>query len=331
MKKTIIVWAYLFVLSLGTILSLSIPKNEAAAKEAVVIPGQAIRLRILANSDLEADQVLKRHVRDAVNAKISVWVKNLTSMKEAKKVIQAKLPEIQATAEETVKQQGSRQAVKVKFGQVSFPTKLYGDFLYPAGKYQAILITLGEGKGANWWCVLFPPLCFLDFSNGVAVSKGFEEGRQHPAEPNKQTNASSVEPMDRASDQGKAQTANEGQMKASASRSENREQKEKAGSGGNPESKRAVATGQGQDAKQTAAADRNQDAKQTAAADPNQSQQQSQSAGNGQAAVQKQPKKAAMEVGDPQTKTDTPVYTPEDEQPIQVKFFVVELWNKLFN
>ena len=67
------------------------------------------------------------------------------------------------------------QSVKVEFGVVEFPTKLYGEFLYPAGEYEAILITLGEGKGANWWCVLFPPLCFLDFSNGVAVSEGFDE------------------------------------------------------------------------------------------------------------------------------------------------------------
>ena len=66
----------------------------------------------------------------------------------------------------------------MEFGKVQFPTKLYGEFLYPAGEYQAILITLGEGTGANWWCVLYPPLCFLDFSNGVAVqSDGFEDSK----------------------------------------------------------------------------------------------------------------------------------------------------------
>jgi stage II sporulation protein R len=61
--------------------------------------------------------------------------------------------------------------VKVDFGQAEFPTKLYGQYLYPAGEYEAVIITLGEGDGANWWCVLFPPLCFLDFSNGTAVSQ----------------------------------------------------------------------------------------------------------------------------------------------------------------
>ena len=71
--------------------------------------------------------------------------------------------------------------MNVKFGKVQFPTKLYGQFLYPAGEYQAILITLGSGEGANWWCVLYPPLCFLDFSNGVAVSDGFEEKKAKAA------------------------------------------------------------------------------------------------------------------------------------------------------
>jgi stage II sporulation protein R len=169
MKQKTIAWIYLIVLSIGTILSLYIPKNEA---EAITIPDEAIRLRILANSDKESDQILKRQVRDAVNAKISVWVQDLTSIDDARTVIKSNLPEIQATAESVVRKQGANQAVNVRFDEnVQFPTKLYGEYLYPAGEYEAILITLGEGKGANWWCVLFPPLCFLDFSNGVAVEK----------------------------------------------------------------------------------------------------------------------------------------------------------------
>src|SRR4051794_15364512 len=97
-------------------------------------------------------------------------------MEKARMVLKEKLPDIQAVAERVVREQGSGQSVKVEFGKVQFPTKLYGEFLYPAGEYQAILITLGEGTGANWWCVLYPPLCFLDFSNGVAVqSDGFED------------------------------------------------------------------------------------------------------------------------------------------------------------
>lgn len=159
-------------------MSLYIPKNEVTAKEAIVIPNEAIRLRILANSDSDEDQALKRLVRDEVNKSITEWVSELTSVEGARTLLQSKLPEVQEIAEQVVLEQGSKQTVNVEFGKVQFPTKLYGQFLYPAGEYEAILITLGEAKGANWWCVLYPPLCFLDFANGVAVSDGFEEEKK---------------------------------------------------------------------------------------------------------------------------------------------------------
>jgi stage II sporulation protein R len=175
MKTKHTVLLYILILSLGTILSLYIPKQEMAAQETMVIPEEAIRLRILANSDLEQDQNVKRLVRDEVNKEITNWVATLTSQDEAKSVIQAGLPQLQKIAEEVIAEQGLDQSVKIDFGKVEFPTKLYGQYLYPAGEYEAVLITLGAGEGANWWCVLYPPLCFLDFSTGNAVrSPGFE-------------------------------------------------------------------------------------------------------------------------------------------------------------
>lgn len=175
MKTKTLAKLYIIILSIGTILSLYIPKNEVTANEAIVIPNEAIRLRILANSDLEIDQELKREVRDEVNAAITEWVAELTSVEAARDLIQSRLPEIKTIAEEVLEKNGSNQSVKTDFGKVEFPTKLYGEFLYPAGEYEAVLITLGEGEGANWWCVLFPPLCFLDFSNSVAVKEGVDE------------------------------------------------------------------------------------------------------------------------------------------------------------
>lgn len=175
MKTKHTVLLYILILSLGTILSLYIPKQEMAAQETMVIPDEAIRLRILANSDLDGDQNVKRLVRDEVNKEITNWVSNLTSQDEAKAVIKEGLPELQKIAEDVVAAEGMDQSVKVEFGKVDFPTKLYGQYLYPAGEYEAVLITLGKGEGANWWCVLYPPLCFLDFSTGNAVrSTGFE-------------------------------------------------------------------------------------------------------------------------------------------------------------
>ncbi|WP_047980891.1 stage II sporulation protein R [Ornithinibacillus contaminans] len=145
-----------------------------------VIPDDAIRLRILANSDNEADQEIKRVVRDNVNAAITEWVAEITDINEARKLLESKVPEIKEIVHQTLQEAGENRDVDVEYNDsVSFPTKIYGSYLYPAGDYEAILITIGEGEGANWWCVLFPPLCFLDFANGISVAEassgGFED------------------------------------------------------------------------------------------------------------------------------------------------------------
>ncbi|MEC2837048.1 stage II sporulation protein R, partial [Bacillus thuringiensis] len=170
MKKQVI--AYLLILLIGAQLLVQFGYMKADAKGPSVIPKEAVRLRILANSDSDQDQALKRKVRDEVKAQIDGWVADLTSFEEARKVIQSHIPEIEKTVENTLKREGSKESFQVKFSKnVKFPTKVYGNFIYPAGEYEAVLITIGEGEGANWWCVLFPPMCFLDFSSGTAVRK----------------------------------------------------------------------------------------------------------------------------------------------------------------
>ncbi|PEM31503.1 stage II sporulation protein R [Bacillus wiedmannii] len=170
MKKQVI--AYLLLLLIGAQLLVQFGYMKADAKGPSVIPKEAVRLRILANSDSDKDQALKRKVRDEVKAQIDGWVADLTSFEEARKVIQSHVPEIEKTVANTLEKEGSKDSFQVKFSKnVKFPTKVYGNFIYPAGEYEAVLITIGEGEGANWWCVLFPPMCFLDFSSGTAVRK----------------------------------------------------------------------------------------------------------------------------------------------------------------
>ncbi|WP_131923571.1 stage II sporulation protein R [Hazenella coriacea] len=139
--------------------------------ESEEIPDQAIRLRILAHSDDVKDQYLKRKVRDEMIKEIETWAHRPANIQEARKLIKQHLPTFQQIAEETIKQQGFSYPVQVDFGSVPFPTKLYGDQVYPAGNYEALRITIGDGKGDNWWCVLFPPLCFVDMSNGDAIPR----------------------------------------------------------------------------------------------------------------------------------------------------------------
>jgi stage II sporulation protein R len=133
------------------------------------IPKEAIRLRILANSDQMQDQWLKQKVRDEVIQEIKGWAMKPQNMEEARQVIKQRLTHFQKIAEETVYRYGYTYPVKVDYGKVPFPTKLYGSKVYPAGDYEALRITIGKGVGSNWWCVLFPPLCFVDMSNGDAI------------------------------------------------------------------------------------------------------------------------------------------------------------------
>ncbi len=144
--------------------------SSNATGEYQVIPDDSIRLRILANSNSDADQQIKREIRDRVNAEITEWVMTLEDIHTARDVIEGNLINIEQIVQEVLQENGANQSFDVTFGDVQFPSKVYGNQVYPAGVYEAVLITLGEGEGDNWWCVLFPPLCFLDFSNGTSVS-----------------------------------------------------------------------------------------------------------------------------------------------------------------
>jgi stage II sporulation protein R len=154
---------------------------NATMNASVKIPEESIRLRILANSNTAADQKLKRDIRDEVNAQITTWVDELSTLSEAREIIRKQLPAIEEIVQNKLNDAGIEKTFSVELNKVAFPTKMYGDYIYPAGQYEAVLITLGEGEGKNWWCVLFPPLCFLDFENGDAVKEN-KEGKSDKTE-----------------------------------------------------------------------------------------------------------------------------------------------------
>lgn len=171
---------YLSLFLIGSILSVGCLYIHLSYTETIVpgIPESAIRLRILANSDQLEDQMVKRKVRDEVVKEMNTWVKKPKTIQEARVAVKEHLPRFQEIANTTAARYGHVYPVKVDFGQVPFPTKLYGSQVYAAGNYEALRITLGKGAGGNWWCVLFPPLCFVDMSNGDAV----QNPQQHEAE-----------------------------------------------------------------------------------------------------------------------------------------------------
>lgn len=123
-----------------------------------------VRLHVLANSDTEADQARKLAVRDAI---LTTYGDRLDCQNraEAEAHITALLSDIRTTAEETLASEGCTDTVEVYFSEERYPTRNYGELHFPAGVYPSLRVVIGEGKGQNWWCVLFPPLC-LDAAVG---------------------------------------------------------------------------------------------------------------------------------------------------------------------
>lgn len=143
--------------------------NNVATPEEAPIPKEALRLRIVANSNSTTDQTLKREVRNAVVRQVGVWLQGVKTADQAREILIEKTPAIQAMAADIVRSKGFSYGVQTEIKAVPFPTKIYGNRVYPAGNYEALRIVLGDGQGANWWCVLFPPLCFVDIAEGEAV------------------------------------------------------------------------------------------------------------------------------------------------------------------
>lgn len=141
------------------LLALCVAYGSIAQKK---IADNVIRLHIIANSDDEKDQELKLKVRDAVIAHMRDKYPEGASMDEAVAYVSNNLSEIRRVAEGVVRRSGSDMKVSVRFGEFPFPTKAYEDITLPAGMYRSVRIELGEARGKNWWCVMFPPLCIAD-------------------------------------------------------------------------------------------------------------------------------------------------------------------------
>ena len=119
-----------------------------------------IRLHVLANSDTDEDQSLKLKVRDEVISKLKPLFDENGDISAARNVIEESIPEIKKCAEDVIKKNGYSYSVNVSLGKSDFPTKSYGDLVLPAGSYDALKVEIGAAEGHNWWCVLYPNMCF---------------------------------------------------------------------------------------------------------------------------------------------------------------------------
>jgi len=127
-----------------------------------------IRLHVVANSDSSADQLLKYKIRDEVVRTIGEACRGVSDIGESRRIVLASIPRLEDAAGQILRESGCGDKVRTYYGQFDFPARFYGAFSLPAGRYEALRLVIGEGRGANWWCVLFPPLCFVSGEQALA-------------------------------------------------------------------------------------------------------------------------------------------------------------------
>lgn len=133
------------------------------------------RLHVIANSNSAEDQALKYKVRDALIEYMNTLTTNITSKEEAMKLANEHQGEFYTIAKQVMRENGFNYDVTISIGNFAFPTKHYGDIALPSGNYDALNVKIGDATGQNWWCVMFPTLCFVDVSNGVVPEESKEE------------------------------------------------------------------------------------------------------------------------------------------------------------
>jgi len=123
---------------------------------------KVLRFHVLANSDSKEDQGLKLVVRDTVGGYMQEHLGMMVSKQECEAFVSMQLPEIERIAEQVIEEAGYPYDVDAELAKCEFPVKSYGEYTFPAGEYDALRITIGEGAGKNWWCVLYPNMCFMN-------------------------------------------------------------------------------------------------------------------------------------------------------------------------
>ncbi len=146
------------------------------------IQNSVFRLHVIANSDSAEDQNLKYIVRDKVLEYMNTISDSISSKEDVISLANKNINEIQKIAENTIHENGYNYSVTLSIGNFPFPTKSYGDITFPAGFYDALKIEIGKSKGQNWWCVMFPPLCFVDVTSGIVPQESKETIKENLSE-----------------------------------------------------------------------------------------------------------------------------------------------------
>lgn len=133
-----------------------------AKTEKLIIPKEAIRFRVIANSDSKSDQETKQLVRNNIQKQMTEDLNKTNNLKEARTMLKDNVKKYEKLVTNTLENNKIETPFKVNYGMNYFPEKIYKGVVYEEGYYESLVVTLGDGQGDNWWCVLFPPLCLLE-------------------------------------------------------------------------------------------------------------------------------------------------------------------------
>lgn len=150
-------------------------EQETLAQIQEGIAEEVLRFHVRANSDSEEDQRVKMLVKERVVSYLQLILDQAESAEESKELVLQHLCEVEELAEQVLTEEGCDYGVHISVGKSDFPEKVYGDCRFPAGEYEALILELGEGEGHNWWCMLYPGLCFFDDAYGVVEEEEKEE------------------------------------------------------------------------------------------------------------------------------------------------------------
>lgn len=184
--KKIMLLVLMFLITLNISACSNFEEGQGYEKELIYeeIEKEIIRFHVIANSDSEEDQELKLKVRDAVVDFVYKGLENSTSLEESRKFILDNKNEIENIAKQEIENQGYDYKIESVLSRENFPDKIYGDVVFPQGEYEAYRILIGEGKGQNWWCVMFPPLCFVDGTKEAIDSRNIVKELDKDSEEN---------------------------------------------------------------------------------------------------------------------------------------------------
>ena len=174
MKKIVNVVFGILVLIIIAECGLQYYTGKKVDKEIESISSKIIRFHVLANSDKDSDQALKLKVKDEVIKFITPKLKDSKSINESREILKKYDNDIKNIALKIIKKSGYDYSVATSLQKENFPIKVYGNITLPQGEYEAYRILIGESEGKNWWCVMFPPLCFVDITKGQVAYKETE-------------------------------------------------------------------------------------------------------------------------------------------------------------